>query len=164
MGSGGGIIPACKLASRVFCVTAQKASLKGECGQPHSLFQEKVGRAPRGEIRSLGGGDAPIFRLPYFGSRQRKSFFLVWCRITGGRPQSQREEGILQMMAKSDKKRRRRLLHVWLQRASYFFGSGFGVSKWRPGSLSPQMEKQKISHQRARGEVYNGIHCECRFN
>ncbi len=77
MGSGGGIIPACKLASRVFCVTAaQKASLKGECGQPHSLFQEKVGRAPRGEIRSLGGGDAPIFRLPYFGSANANLSFL----------------------------------------------------------------------------------------
>ncbi len=53
VGSGGGIIPACKLASRVFCVTAaQKASLKGECGQPIRCSKKRGGGGGRPAVKS----------------------------------------------------------------------------------------------------------------
>ncbi len=77
----------------------------------------------------------------------------------------QREEGILQMMAKSDKKREEKAFACVAPKGLLFFWLwlwSFKVAAWLP--FSPQMEKQKISHQRARRGVSNGIHCECRFN
>ncbi len=67
--------------------------------------------------------------------------FGVGLRAVDRKSARQREEGILQMMAKSDKKRRRSLLHLWLKRSSYFFfalalefqsgGRGPFLPKWR---------------------------------